>query len=150
VTLHFELDDDGIARLSRAEAVLEEEPSKTALPEPTPEASGSKAASGSASTSGSASASASASSSASATAPPASDEATSTGAADASTAASASASATPEPTPVKPLRRLLRYPLTVTLDAEAPSLMVTPLGAADKTAAHAALRKLAKADEEKR
>jgi hypoxia up-regulated 1 len=159
VHVSFELDANGVARLLRAEATIDEEyvVYVTPTPVPTPSAA-STSASASASGSGSASASDAASASPSDSAAATSASASSSKAADASASstasadASASGSASPSPSvsPIaKLMKRTLRFPLTVVVDT-AGSLAVQPMSTADKAAAFVTVRRLAKADEEKR
>ena len=165
VHISFELDDNGVARLLRAEATIEEDYVIFVTPTPVPTSatastSGSGSASASGSTSGSASASESASpSSASATTSASASEdasarATTSASTDASGSASGSSSGSTSPSasvsPIaKNMRRTLRFPLTVTSDTRG-ALMVQPLAPSDVTSALVTVRRLAKADEEKK
>ena len=155
VTLSFELDHNGLTRLLRAEATVDEDYWATATPTPFVLPSFTSSPSSSSSTSDAAASSSETSSPTSSDSPSASASSSVSGStsgssssanADSSTSSTASISATPAPKVL--MKRTLRFPLQV--DVDTTPLAVQPMGAGDKAAALVTLKKLNKADEEKR
>jgi len=152
VHLSFELDINGLVRVLRAEATHEVTEQELVTPTPSPSLAPNATKSNATAAANETDPSASPSPSPSASKSAGDGDASADGAASPapSTAAAAADAASDPAEPVyRTVKRTLRYPLTV-VDDTASVVQVPTLSSADKAAAAGMLRRLAKADEERR
>jgi hypoxia up-regulated 1 len=148
VSITFELDQSGVARVSKAEATLTEEYLFTPTVKPSPSLKKLKKSSINATEGNNTQESNETSSSSESFE---SDQETEEHESVNNTALESEASQSPSPSPTPTLmKRTIRYPLTISLDTSTPSLMVRALSEVEKKVAIDRLKKLSAADELRR